>query len=83
MTRILYALAAAAILRAGAFLTAAAADRASGRTCRYRVEVRCRDSRRWLLWCDYPRRSAARRAGWWMTRPGQPYDRYRVGRVRT
>ena len=78
---ILRALAVTAILCGGA-LAASALDLVLGRR-RWRAEVRRRDSRRWILWCDYPRRSAARRAGWWMTRPGQPYDRYRVRRVRT
>lgn len=81
IVRVLHALAAAAILCGGAALAASAIELLFG--SRYRTEVRRRDSRRWIPWCDYPRRSAARRAGWWMTRPGQPYDRYRVRRVRT
>ncbi len=78
---ILRALAVTAILCGGAALAASALDLVFGPR-RWRAEVRQRDSRRWILWCDYSRRSAARRAGWWMTRPGQPYDRYRVTGVR-
>lgn len=81
--RILHALAVTAILCGGAVLAASALSLALGpRPCRYRVEVRRRGSRRWLLWCDYARRPSARHVARQVCSGVTPYDRYRIRRVR-